>query len=253
MDRAPRVRVLALTLVVGLALPSVSRAIDFAPSLAAARESGDPAKPVVVTFSAPWCGWCRKLATTTFPDPQVAAVAEQYLWVKLDPDEAPELAARLKVHGLPHTVLLDAEDRVLGSQPGYMTPAALVQFLAESRANPHPLDDLPQPLLEQLATLDQTEDPAAVVTQAIELLSQSDRDDRAELLAAIEAAGPAAQPHLVALLSDDRLALRAAAAGTLQKLTRSGLPFDPFAAPDIRAAQADDWARWIENPSPPDA
>lgn len=245
MDRAPRIRVLALTLTAGLALSSLGRALEFAPSLAAARESGDAAKPVVVTFSAPWCGWCRKMAATTFPDPQVAAIAEQYLWVKLDPDEAPELAARAKVQGLPHTILLDAEDRILGSQPGYMTPGALVQFLAESLTTPQPLDGLPESMLEQLAALDQSEDPAAVVAQAIEFLARHEREDREAILTALQQAGPAVYPHLVSLLDAERLAIRSAAAGALQRLTAAELPFEPFADAALRLEQVEAWSEWI--------
>jgi thioredoxin-like negative regulator of GroEL len=255
MDRAGRRILPGLTALLALWLAARSApAIEFATSLETARTQGDAAKPVVVTFSAPWCGWCRKMSTTTFPDPQVAAVADQYLWVKLDADEEPALAARFRVHGLPHTLLLDADDRVLGSQPGYMTPAALVQFLEESLKNPQPLDGVPQPLLDALADLGKAEDPAASVKAAVELMAKQDAEGRLEVADAIATAGTQATPHLVGLLSDERLAVRAAAGYTLQKVTRADLAFDPFAAAEVREKQVASWIAWAQKqPSAPES
>ena len=182
------------------------------------------------------------MATTTFPDPQVTAIADQYLWVKLDADEETALAARWRVHGLPHTLVLDAQERVLGSQPGYMTPAALVQFLAESQANPQPLDGVPQAGLDGLADLQSAADAPAIVKQAVEQLSRAEPEGRALLLEALQDAQPGVRVHLAALLQDERLAVRATACGVLQRSVRGGPPFDPFAAADVRAEQARQWA-----------
>ena len=224
-------------------------AVDFAPSLELARAAetvadDDQTRPVVLTFSAPWCGWCRKMSATTFADPQVAAVADQYLWVKVDPEDDPALAARLQVHGLPHTVLLDAQDRVLGSQPGYMSPEAFLKFLEESLANPAPLETVPQSLLDDLAGLDDADDPAAIVRTAVEQVSKYEAGERELILQALRDAGPRVHPHLVTLLRDERLAVRAAAGSLLLNFTRADLPFDPFAGPAVRDAQAADWATW---------
>ena len=56
-------------------------------------------KPVLVDFSAPWCGYCRRLA------PAVARLAEKYgdrLAVKtVDIDEAPQLAEHYGVDTIP--------------------------------------------------------------------------------------------------------------------------------------------------------
>lgn len=258
MDRTLRHVVLTLLAASTIWLGSErADAVDFAPSLSDARAAETVAddaqpRPVVLTFSAPWCGWCRKMAATTFADPEVAKVADQYLWVKVDPEDDPALSARMQVHGLPHTVLLDAENRVLGSQPGYMSPEAFLKFLEESLANPAPLETIPQTLLDGLAGLDDADDPAAIVRTAVEQVSKYEAGERELILQALHDAGPKAYPHLVTLLDDERLAVRAAAGSLLLKFTAAELPFDPFAKSSVQAEQTQAWQKWLAAQTTPE-
>ncbi|MFV0444803.1 MAG: thioredoxin family protein [Planctomycetaceae bacterium] len=221
----------------------VAFAVEFATSLDSARGAGDAQLPVVVTFSARWCGWCRKMAATTFPDPQLEALDDRVLWVKLDPDEARGLAARLKIRGLPHTVMLDAQDRLIGTQPGYMTAGGLLQFIEETLADPQPVELPPASLIEQLEELQSADDPQSVVRLALEELSQQPLAEREELLQLLRDAGNEVYPHLAQLLRDEELRIRAAAGVVLRQLTQRDLPFDPFAATDVQTEQS---AAWIK-------
>lgn len=71
----------------------------------------------VVDFWAPWCPWCRKLA------PELEALAPQYTgkiaFVKLNVDEAPLIASRYGVMGLP-TLKFFCGGRAVGELVGYM-------------------------------------------------------------------------------------------------------------------------------------
>jgi thioredoxin 2 len=74
--------------------------------------------PVLVDFWAPWCGPCRMVS------PIVERVAQDFAGrlkvVKLNIDEAPAIAARYEVQGIPLLVLFrDGEevDRVVGAVP----------------------------------------------------------------------------------------------------------------------------------------
>src|SRR5690606_37831356 len=101
-------------------------------------------------FSGPSCSWCRKMEVDTFPSEPVADIADQFLWAKVDVEEHEELAAEYNVRGLPHLVVLNAEDRVIAAQPGYQTPERFVEFLNNALENPVPIDNIVPDLLKKL-------------------------------------------------------------------------------------------------------
>ncbi len=75
-------------------------------------------RPTVVDFYAPWCGPCRMLA------PLLEEIAGRYgdrvQFVKVNIDEAPDLANRYRVSGVPTLVLFfggNEVDRVVGLPP----------------------------------------------------------------------------------------------------------------------------------------
>lgn len=238
--------------------PAVASPPEFSRSIEQARagDAASPPRPVLLFFSAAWCGWCRKMDSTTFQDPAVAELGEKLLFVRIDTDEEPGLTAEFRVRGLPHTFVLDDHNRPIGSRPGYLSAEALVQFVKQSLENPHPIDGPPLELLRQLEDLTQTEDPAATVSSAVEALSRHNAPGRDALMEALHNAGPRATLELTTLLDDERLAVRAAAAGVLSRVRavagegegegEGEAPFDPFASVEARRAQAAAWRQWAE-------
>jgi len=231
-------------------LASPASAIEFAPSIEAARKTNDKPLPIVLTFTSPSCGWCRKLEVSTFADESVATVAEAFLWVKVDTEDQPALAAKLRVRGVPHTFVLDGEDRVIGSQPGYMPPEQFLKFLLASLENPQQLDDVPQDLLDRIGKLGESDDRHAVVTQVVERLAKQDAEGRELLVTALTQSGEVTTVELAKLLGDERLSIRAAANGLLREVSECDLPFDPFADTPTRQQQQRAITEWIEKHTP---
>lgn len=71
----------------------------------AARED----KPIVLDFVASWCVPCKRMATETFADPDVAKLLERVVFVKVDTDEHPALAKHFEVEGLPDIRFLNPD------------------------------------------------------------------------------------------------------------------------------------------------
>lgn len=246
MRRRFAIAVAATCLVIAV---STARAVEFHPTIEAAREaeaapSPELRKPVVLAFGAEWCGWCRKMELDTFPSEAVSALADQFLWVKVDVDEDEALSARFRVRGLPHTFVLNGDDRVIASHPGYLPADEFVAFLNEALTNPQPIEDILGDLLAALEAAAADDERAAAVTKLIEHLARAERAERTAVLAELAAAQGELLSPIAQLLADERLAVRAAAYGVLSALSHQELPFDPFADAEERQPQAEAWLAW---------
>ena len=235
--------VLPVTLAL-VVVTSPARAIEFHKSIKDARAADKKNRPIVLSFGAGWCGWCRKMEFATFTDPRVEKIADHFVWVKVDIDKQQELAARFRVHGVPRTIVLDAKERQLGDRSGYIPAEQFVVFLSESLKNPIPVELLPT-LLRRLAEAKSADEQRDAVTQLVERLARPDREQRQEILEAFKKQGSATWTVLVDLLVDKRLSIRAAAAGALKHSTSAELPFHPFGSDRLRAEQYVVWRKWI--------
>ncbi len=91
--------------------------------------------PVLVDLWAPWCGPCRIIA----PGVEQAAqrLAGRLKAVKVNVDQAPRVAERLGVQGIP-TVLLLRDGREVARQVGAVPPPALLRWTEQALAKPAP-------------------------------------------------------------------------------------------------------------------
>jgi thiol:disulfide interchange protein DsbD len=103
---------------------------------AATQRASSEAKPVLLDFTAEWCGACKELARHTFADPTVQREASRFVAVRVDAtsDDDPavdQLKDKYGVVGLPTVILLGANGRERARITQFVPPD---QFLSTLRS-----------------------------------------------------------------------------------------------------------------------
>jgi thioredoxin-related protein len=95
---------------------------------AASKKSG---KPMIVVFSAVWCGPCQQMKKEVYPSEAVKKLHDKFEWAYLDVDEESNAAAIKKygVNGIPHIQFIGKDGKDLGSQVGSTSPEDFVSSL----------------------------------------------------------------------------------------------------------------------------
>jgi thioredoxin-like negative regulator of GroEL len=96
---------------------------------AALEEARASNKPPLVYFTASWCGPCQSLKHTTWADKAVEAALRDYVPVKVDIDEHPDLAQSFKIDGVPTFVVLDRDGHSIKRVVGALPPREFLEWL----------------------------------------------------------------------------------------------------------------------------
>lgn len=91
-------------------------------------------QPLLVDFTAAWCGACKELEKLTFADPDVSREAGRFHAVKVDAtdDEDPQVVASMKslqVVGLPTVILFDSQGKEIHRFTDFVDAPKFLQAL----------------------------------------------------------------------------------------------------------------------------
>jgi thioredoxin-like negative regulator of GroEL len=95
-----------------------------------AKKSG---KPIVMVFSAVWCGPCQTMKKEVYPSEAVKAFHDKFEWAYLDTDDSDndKAAKEFGVSGIPHIQFLDASGKPIDKQVGSSSPESFAAKLKE--------------------------------------------------------------------------------------------------------------------------
>jgi thiol:disulfide interchange protein DsbD len=95
-------------------------------------------RPMIVYFTAEWCGACKELQRETYANPRFIAASHRFVKAKIDctDDEDPgaeAIKARYHVIGLPTIIVLDANGNEQARFTEFVGPDKLIDALAKIR------------------------------------------------------------------------------------------------------------------------
>ncbi len=124
-------------------------------ALAEAKKTG---KPMLVVFSATWCGPCQANKKNVYPSEAVQPYHDKFVWAYLDVDEAAnkKVAQEFGVNGIPHIQFLDKTGKPIDKVVGGSQPEAFAKKLEEVAAKAGPATPAPDNGGSKLAPLKPT-------------------------------------------------------------------------------------------------
>jgi len=114
------------------AVPEAKWGTDIDAAFAEARKEG---RPVLIDWTATWCGTCKRMEKEAFPRPEVRKALAQYVPLRIDATELDakeqKLADKYAYFTPPTLMIAEGDGKLVAKMQGYENPEELLRFLQE--------------------------------------------------------------------------------------------------------------------------
>lgn len=199
-------------------------------------------QPVLVFFTADWCGPCKAMAAGPLKDPDMRETLALFQTAAIDIDLNKELAQQFGVGSVPTFILLDQAGDELDRASGYMEAGLFRAWLGSSMARFERVQIQRQKDLEQqqrlaveLAGADAA-GKAKALEELFNLCARREQSQQTFALAQLRSLAGREPALLWPALDHPRLATRLQAANLLREKYGEAFQFDPWARTEARRA-----------------
>lgn len=113
----------------------------------AAKEAKEKGLPLLIGFTATWCGPCRQMQQLTFRDKQVVNYVQSgFVALSLDADENSDLVRGFRVEAFPTTLVVSPELKIVKRFSGYQSSSTLISDLDKVVQEKFAVRDVVQPV-----------------------------------------------------------------------------------------------------------
>jgi len=106
--------------------PIKQKADNYQEALELSKKSN---KPILLFFTATWCGYCVQMKNNTIPNADVQKMLKNFVYCEIDVDKDKATATKYGVRSMPTYKIINSGESVLGSSQGYQKPAAFNSWL----------------------------------------------------------------------------------------------------------------------------
>lgn len=202
-------------------------------------------RPVLVYFTASWCGPCKLMKRTTLSDAKVTERLESFSKVLLDFDKNPELAKKFGIQGIPAFLVVSSSGDPIAKNIGYMDVPQFETWLTDGlaasafAAGQQKVFDENVAKLEKVLKSSTQEERVKAINQLFDFCGSSERADREYGAKKIKELGEAEPLILLNGLNHQKLAVRIEVSKLLHQKLGDKFQFDPWLSQRERSIAAE--------------